>query len=92
MDAHNVGRGRKSIEQALSLVKAKTLAIGITTDILFPLSEQKFLAENIPGATYKAIESLYGHDGFLLEFEQIQKLISNFLIDQPFLSSALQFK
>lgn len=92
MDAHNVGRGRVSIEKALSLIKAKTLVIGITTDILFPLSEQKFLGENIPGATYKAIDSLYGHDGFLLEFEQIQKLISNFLIDQSILTSALQIK
>ncbi len=92
MDAHNIGRGRVSIEKAMSLIKAKTLVIGITTDILFPLSEQKFLAENIPGASYKAIDSLYGHDGFLLEFEQIQKLISNFLIDQPILTSALQIK
>ncbi len=92
MDAHNAGRGRVSVEKALSLITAKTLVIGITTDILFPLSEQKFLAENIPGATYTAIDSLYGHDGFLLEFEQIQKLISNFLIDQPILTSALQIK
>ncbi|MEP6583055.1 MAG: homoserine O-acetyltransferase [Ginsengibacter sp.] len=83
MDSHNVGRGRGSVESALTLIKAKTLVIGITTDILFPLNEQQFLAENIPGASYKAIDSLYGHDGFLLEFEQIQKLISKFLIDHP---------
>ncbi len=92
MDAHNVGRGRKSVEYALSLVKAKTLVIGIYTDILFPLSEQQFLAENIPNAKYKAINSLYGHDGFLLEFEQIQNLISDFLIDQPISTSELQFQ
>lgn len=83
MDSHNVGRGRKNVEQALSLVKAKALVVGITTDILFPLNEQRFIAENIPGGKYTAIESLYGHDGFLLEFEQIQKLISEFLIDHP---------
>ena len=92
MDSHNVGRGRKNIEQALSLVKAKTLAIGITTDILFPLNEQRFIAEHIPGASYTAIDSLYGHDGFLLEFEQIQKLISEFLVDEPISISALQIK
>ena len=79
MDSHNVGRNRISIESALQLIKAKTFVIGITTDILFPLSEQKFLAENIPGASYKAIDSLYGHDGFLLEFEQIENIISDFL-------------
>lgn len=83
MDSHNVGRGRQNVEQALSLVKAKTLVIGITTDILFPLNEQRFIAEHIPAGKYAAISSLYGHDGFLLEFEQIQKLIGEFLIDRP---------
>ncbi|MEP7233015.1 MAG: homoserine O-acetyltransferase [Ginsengibacter sp.] len=92
MDAHNVGRGRGKAEKALSLIKAKTLVIGITTDILFPLNEQKFIAENIPNAEFKAIDSLYGHDGFLLEFEQIQKLISSFISDQSVPTQALQIK
>ena len=52
MDAHHVGRGRNSTEAALQQIKAKTLVIGLTTDILFPLSEQQFLAENIPGAKF----------------------------------------
>jgi homoserine O-acetyltransferase len=79
MDSHNVGRDRESIEKALQLIKAKTLVIGITTDILFPVSEQKFIADNIKGAELRAIDSNYGHDGFLLEFEQIEKHISYFL-------------
>ncbi len=79
MDSHNVGRGRSSIESALQQIKAKTLVIGIDTDILFPLSEQQFLAENIPGATFKAIHSNYGHDGFLLEFDQIEEIIKGFI-------------
>ena len=92
MDAHNVGRGRESVENALSKVKAKTLVIGITTDILFPLNEQKFIADNISGAKFKSIISLYGHDGFLLEYDQIQKLITNFLKEEPVSTSALQIK
>ena len=79
MDAHNVGRGRKSVEDALQKIKAKTLVIGIETDILFPLIEQKYLADEIPGAGYKAIQSHYGHDGFLLEFDQIELIIRDFL-------------
>src|SRR5664279_5369943 len=79
MDSHNVGRGRTSIENALQKIKAKTLAIGIFTDILFPLSEQQFIAENIPNAKFAAINSLYGHDGFLLESEQIQNIVTGFL-------------
>lgn len=79
MDSHNVGRGRVSVEAALQGVKAKTLVIGITTDILFPVAEQQFIADNITGAVYKTIHSNYGHDGFLLEFEQIENIISHFL-------------
>lgn len=79
MDAHNVGRGRKSVEDALKKIKAKTLVIGIETDILFPLVEQQFLADKIPGAAFKAIHSHYGHDGFLLEFDQIERIIREFL-------------
>lgn len=82
MDAHNVARGRKSLEEALGQIKAKTLVIGITTDILFPLNEQQFIAANIPNAEFTSIYSLYGHDGFLLEFEQIEKIIKGFLKDR----------
>jgi homoserine O-acetyltransferase/O-succinyltransferase len=82
MDSHNVGRGRGGVQQALLRIKAKTHVIGIHTDILFPLSEQNFIAENIPGAQITAIHSLYGHDGFLLEFEQIQQIIKKFLVEE----------
>ncbi|MDQ2720871.1 MAG: homoserine O-acetyltransferase [Bacteroidota bacterium] len=81
MDSHNVGRGRISVENALGKIKARTHAIGIYTDILFPLSEQQLIAANVVGAQFTAIHSLYGHDGFLLEFEQIQKIISQFLVE-----------
>jgi homoserine O-acetyltransferase len=78
MDSHNVGRGRASVEKALHHIKAKTLAIGIETDILFPLVEQQFIAANIPGAAFKSIHSNFGHDGFLLEYESIGNLINEF--------------
>ncbi len=79
MDAHNVGRGRDSVEKALSTIKAKALVIGISSDLLFPLTEQEFLAAHIPHADYQAIHSPYGHDGFLLEYEQIEEAIKTFL-------------
>jgi len=78
MDNHHVGRNRESIESALGKIKARTLVIGIESDILFPLSEQKFLAENIHKAKLEVIHSLYGHDGFLVEFDQLKKLLYNF--------------
>lgn len=82
MDAHNLGRKRTSIEHALQQIQAKTLVIGIESDILFPLAEQQYLAKYIPGASYVSIHSTYGHDGFLLEFEQIHDCINKFLSAQ----------
>jgi homoserine O-acetyltransferase/O-succinyltransferase len=79
MDSHNIGRGRESVQQALNTIEAKTLVIGISSDILFPTHEQEFIAANIPGAALNVIHSTYGHDGFLLEFEQIENIIINFL-------------
>jgi homoserine O-acetyltransferase len=79
MDAHNIGRERGSAQLALQTIKARTLCIGIETDILFPLQEQQFIAAYIPGAAYSTIGSAYGHDGFLLEFEQMGVLIRDFM-------------
>jgi homoserine O-acetyltransferase/O-succinyltransferase len=79
MDSHNVGRGRGSVIEALHMIKAKTLSIGIRSDLLFPVEEQEYLAAHIEGARFRLIDSYYGHDGFLLEFEQIQQHITEFI-------------
>ncbi|SEF79212.1 homoserine O-acetyltransferase [Halpernia humi] len=81
MDTQNLGRNRTSIENALSKIKAKTLVIGIESDLLFPVSEQKYLAKNIKNAKFEIIKSLYGHDGFLLETEKISELLKNHFED-----------
>lgn len=75
MDSHHVGRGRNSMHEALGSITARTLVIGISSDLLFPNQEQKFIAENIPGAVYRQIDSPYGHDGFLIETKQITELL-----------------
>ncbi len=78
MDSHHVGRGRKSIEAALQSVKAETLVMGIESDILFPVAEQKFIASTIPNAQFEKIDSLFGHDGFLVEIDQFKKILNKF--------------
>lgn len=84
MDSHNVSRGRdKNIESVLASIKAKTLVISISTDILFPPEEQKLLARHIPGSTYSMVDSRYGHDGFLVETDQLCSLITKFFRKQP---------
>ena len=79
MDSHNIGRGRGTTLEALRRIKAKTLSIGIKSDLLFPVEEQEYLAVHIEGAKFREIDSYYGHDGFLLEFEQIQQHIQEFI-------------
>ncbi|TCC86211.1 homoserine O-acetyltransferase [Pedobacter hiemivivus] len=79
MDSHNVGRGRNSVTDALALIKANTLVIGIDNDVLFPISEQEFLAKNISGAEFHSLKSAYGHDGFLIETDALTNIIGNFL-------------
>ena len=90
MDSHNIGRGSKSIIEALNSIQAKTIVIGISSDILFPPTEQKFIAANITDAEFNIIESKYGHDGFLLEFSQIENIITNFLKNSNVPNSAVQ--
>ncbi|WP_342328020.1 homoserine O-acetyltransferase [Pedobacter sp. FW305-3-2-15-E-R2A2] len=79
MDSHNVGRGRKSVTEALSTVKPNTLVIGVENDVLFPITEQEFLAKHIPDAAFHSIKSAYGHDGFLIETDILTNVIGNFL-------------
>ncbi len=80
MDSHNVGRARLSKEWALQQIKAKTLVVSINSDLLFPPDEQKYLTQHIPNSVYKCIDSLYGHDGFLLETKQIAELLKEHIL------------
>ena len=79
MDSHNVGRKRGGIERALKNIKSKALIVGIQSDILFPLEEQVELAKQIPNAKLEVIQSKFGHDGFLIEFDQMLALLQKFM-------------
>lgn len=79
MDSHHLGRNRISAEKTLQSFTAKTLVIGISSDYLFPVQEQKFLAEHIPNAKFDCIDSIFGHDGFLVETELLEQKIDEFL-------------
>lgn len=78
-DTHNVGRSRGGIAAALSHIKARTLVVGITTDMIFPPSDMRRLTALIPGARYEEIESDFGHDGFLVEHERLNQILNPFM-------------
>jgi homoserine O-acetyltransferase len=79
MDLHDVSAGRGSLNEVLAGVKARTLAVGISSDALYPTSEVKELAGAIPGARYAEIDSIHGHDAFLIEHEQLNRILRSFL-------------
>lgn len=80
MDNHNIMRGRSDHpEDILSQVKTRALVLGIDSDYLFPVQEQELLAKYIPHSQFVTIDSDYGHDGFLIEFEKISLLLNDFL-------------
>ena len=79
MDSHDVGRKRGGIEKALKKITAKTLVIGIKSDVLYPIAEQEYLEQTIQGAKLLSIASDFGHDGFLLEYEKIEPALKEFI-------------
>ena len=80
MDSHNIARGRaESIEAVLKALPQKALIIGIGSDLLCPSGELKKIANSMPNATFCEIQSLYGHDGFLIEYGQIAKHLLDWL-------------
>lgn len=80
MDSHHLGRKRGGdLIATLQSITQKTLIIGIRSDILCPLDEQRFTAEHMPNASLVEIDSAYGHDGFIIETKQISAHLSKWL-------------
>jgi homoserine O-acetyltransferase len=72
MDSHHLARGRGGdLAVTLASIQTPTLIIGINSDILCPLAEQAFMEAHLPNVNLVAIDSMYGHDGFIIETAQI---------------------
>ena len=80
MDSHHLARGRGGqLIPVLQNIQQRTLIVGISSDILCPLTEQQFLASHLPNATLIEIDSNYGHDGFMVESIIISKHLADWL-------------
>ena len=64
-------------------ITARTLVIGISNDILFPIDEQEFLADTITDASFKTLNPFTVMMGFLLEYDKITKQFNNFCNSIP---------
>ena len=79
MDLHDITIHRGELGSVLGSITLPSLSIGIDTDILYPAEEQQAIAAAMPNAQYKQITSDFGHDAFLIEFEQMGTIVTEFL-------------
>jgi homoserine O-acetyltransferase len=76
MNHHDVGRGRGGVEKALSRVTATATIAGMSSDRLYPLRLQQELAQLVPTADgLQVVETIHGHDGFLVEAAAVANII-----------------
>jgi homoserine O-acetyltransferase len=73
MDAHDITYHKNPP------ISPKALVIGISSDVLFRPEQQEEIARYLPESRLVMVESEEGHDGFLLEFEKLGRLIEAFL-------------
>jgi len=81
MDRHDVGRGRGGVARSLGSVQTPTLVVSIDSDGLYPPVEQQELARLIPDAELHTLRSQHGHDGFLIETDQLEHRVRIFRDD-----------
>ena len=77
MDGHDVGSDRGGVEAALARLEAPALFVGIDTDLLYP-AEEVLRTAALARAEYAEIKSAHGHDGFLIESDQVGRLLRAF--------------
>lgn len=86
MDSHDLGRGRGGYEQGLARIQARTLAVGIRSDILFPPHYSREIAEHLQrlgrDGRYYELDSPNGHDAFLKDFHLLAPVIRAF-VEEP---------
>lgn len=83
MDLFDVCDHGGSLEAGLNRVKAKrALVIGVETDLLFPLIQQKELAEGLKASVnevdFRTLPSIQGHDSFLVDMDRFRPAIASF--------------
>ena len=79
MDSHDIARGRGSYQQVLGKISIPALIVGIDSDLLYPVQEQKELADLLGNGQLSVLHSDFGHDAFLIEFNSMEEAIRPFL-------------
>lgn len=82
-DLFDIADHGASVAGGLAKVQAKrALIIGVKTDFLFPIHQQQELAEGLSGngreVVYHELDSLQGHDSFLVDMDNYRPIIARF--------------
>lgn len=79
IQSHDVGRGRGGVATALAQYTGPAVVVAVDSDRLYPLKNSIELDKGLPGSTgIKVVRSPVGHDGFLVESDQLNAFIAEF--------------
>ncbi len=77
---HDVGRERGGVEKALASIDVPALVIAVDSDRLYPVGNAELLDAHLPGSDgVKTVHSDVGHDGFLVDSEQVNAHVTAFV-------------
>ncbi|MEW9502361.1 homoserine O-acetyltransferase MetX [Jeotgalibacillus marinus] len=82
MNGHDIGRGRGGIEKAANGIEAEVIGLGFTGDLLYPPKEIKSFIQSTSRGYFHEIETAFGHDGFLVEYEKWGPIIRGHLAER----------
>ncbi|MDN5764521.1 MAG: homoserine O-acetyltransferase [Humibacillus sp.] len=75
MNSHDLGRDRGGVEAALRTVRADCTIVSVDSDRLYPPRLSDEMHEALPRSTRASITSRFGHDGFLIEEDQVAEIV-----------------
>jgi homoserine O-acetyltransferase len=79
MNSHDIGRGRGGVDSALARIEGRLVVVAVDSDRLYPPRLSEELVGAVPGAELHTVHSEFGHDGFLIEVEQVGAIVTRIL-------------
>jgi homoserine O-acetyltransferase len=77
MNTHDITRDRGDLAATLAGLKARLVVATVDSDRLYPPSQSRAITTAHPAAgPLRLINSAHGHDGFLIDLDQVGQLIS----------------
>ncbi|NJN64470.1 MAG: homoserine O-acetyltransferase [Acidobacteria bacterium] len=87
MDLFDLGDGAPSYDEGVARIHARTMLVGVTTDLLFPIHQTEEVARILREwgreCRFVRLDSVYGHDAFLIEIDRFGRVIRGFLDEPP---------